>query len=153
MAARSLTLSSWSRIWLNSTMLTMITTVPATAIVIAPMRTWSEDRQAEIDRAVARRVRSAIRAAAARVPPVTADPIRGSSGGAGSAGASGGGGGGANRGRVVSPDSRTPVERSDVVRPSCTVLTAGCSRRAGLVADPPHRQHDLGLLGVPLDLG
>ena len=37
--------SSWSRIWLNSTRLTMTTTVPATTIVIAPMRTCSDERQ------------------------------------------------------------------------------------------------------------
>jgi hypothetical protein len=45
MAACRLTDSSWSRIWLNSTRLTITTTVPATTIVIAPMRICSEERQ------------------------------------------------------------------------------------------------------------
>ena len=50
-----LTGSSWSRIWLNSTRLTMTTTVPATTIVIAPMRICSDERQVRTARDASRR--------------------------------------------------------------------------------------------------
>jgi hypothetical protein len=55
-AACRFTDSSWSRIWLNSTRLTITTTVPATTIVIAPIRTCSDDRQACNARPATRRV-------------------------------------------------------------------------------------------------
>ena len=61
-----LTRSSWSRIWLNSTRLTMTTTVPATSMVIAPMRTCSDDRQACTARRASRRPTGAAATPAAR---------------------------------------------------------------------------------------
>src|SRR3954454_14524319 len=163
-AACFFTDSSWSRIWLNSTMLTMITTVPATAIVIAPMRTCSEERHERATRAASRRATSVTRRPAAPPEPDTSRPIRGSSGTWGVCGASVAGSTGAMCGGAGASgsDSSVPAEDSTgavVVRPCCEELTGsprppvGCSRRAGLVADPPHRQHDLRLLRVALDLG
>src|SRR4051812_28094473 len=152
-AACLFTDSNWSRIWLNSTMLTMITTVPATAIVIAPMRTCSEERHERATRAESRRTTSIARRPVSAVEREISRPIRGSSGSRGPSGSSAAGGTGAMRGRagVSGSESSVPVELAAVVRPSCTELTR--SRWAGLVAHPADRQHDLGLLRIALDLG
>src|SRR3954452_3787243 len=64
----------------------MITTVPATAIVIAPMRSCSDDRQACTDCAVSRRAVSAIQRPAAPVRSVRGAASRGGTGAPGPGG-------------------------------------------------------------------
>src|SRR3954467_12066088 len=135
MAALRFTSSNWSRIWLNSTRLTMITTVPATTIVMAPMRTCSDERHAWIARTANRRegrkARRRRRVERRRSPR----RIRRSSA--------------ARRDGVAAGGATTSASLTG----RSVRVTARRSRRAGLVADTPDRQHDLGLLRVALDLG
>src|SRR4051794_23342278 len=138
-AACRLTRSSWSRIWLNSTRLTMITTVPATAIVMAPMRICSEDRQSCTARPTSRRERTYARRrrrTARRRRP------------------------GRTRRSSIAVEDDVAVGgagRSTSLRGGSVRVTTGGSPHGSrwpcLVAHPAHGQHDLGLLGVALDLG
>src|SRR4051794_40671748 len=138
MAACRFTDSNWSRIWLNSTRLTITTTVPATTMVIAPMRTCRDARQACTSRParVLSRWRVVRRVSRTRRPAP-------------------------RRSRAASPRNRSvravggSVAVPSLVSGTSVVVTgAGSprSRRACLVPDTAHRQDDLGLLRVALDL-
>src|SRR4051812_40278944 len=138
--------SSWSLICRNSTRLTITTITPATSMVIAPTRSCSEDRQACRTRRTTRAVRTTVRRrrrrSRRRMPACSCVRVRR-------------GRGAAPAGAVRRGPSGVPPARSTGGCP-VVVLTgrrAVRSRRPGLVTDAAHGEHDLGLLGVALDLG
>src|SRR4051812_7647209 len=151
-AARIFAPSSWSLICRNRTRLTITTITPATSMVIAPTRSCSDARQACTTRRARRAVSSTVRRrrAVSRRGATSAGAPDRSVPGTGS-----GPGRSAARPGASGP-SGTSSARSIAEGP-VVVLTAGSglvrSRRAGLVADAAHRQHDLRLLRIALDLG